>query len=175
MLKKGKLIVEGSIQGVGYRAFVKKVANNLGVRGVVKNLPDGRVEIIFEAQDEKTYEEFYKRINKKRKHEWDEFSINITSITPLEVKDVDKGGFQGLFEIDYGTGLDTFQKETLERQEMGILVLADFNFRTQESFQIMEQKYGAISKTLEELKTGLLAELAQGISILSGQREKKQA
>lgn len=171
MVKKGKLIAEGNIQGVGYRAFVKKVAISLGIRGNVRNLPDGRVEIEFEAPDAKAYEEFYAKINKKRRHEWDEFSINITNLTPVEIRDVGDGSFDALFEIDYGAKLDSFQKETLERQEMGILVLSDFNFRTQESFQVMEQKYGAISRTLDELKTGLLKELAEGIRVLS---ERKQ-
>jgi acylphosphatase len=36
--------VSGMVQGVGYRFFVQRVADRLGLQGYVKNLSDGRVE-----------------------------------------------------------------------------------------------------------------------------------
>lgn len=33
------------MQGVGYRFYAQRAANTLGVRGYVKNLGDGRVEV----------------------------------------------------------------------------------------------------------------------------------
>jgi acylphosphatase len=41
--------VQGKVQGVFYRASTKAVADQLGVRGVVKNMPDGSVYIEAEA------------------------------------------------------------------------------------------------------------------------------
>ncbi len=38
-------IVRGRVQGVGFRYFVEKTANALGVRGHAKNLDDGSVEV----------------------------------------------------------------------------------------------------------------------------------
>ncbi|MBP9716336.1 MAG: acylphosphatase [Candidatus Levybacteria bacterium] len=38
------VFISGSVQGVGFRQFVKSKANKLNVKGWVKNLPDRRVE-----------------------------------------------------------------------------------------------------------------------------------
>jgi acylphosphatase len=171
MIKKGKLLVEGNIQSVGYRAFVKQVAVILGIRGNVKNLPDGGVGIEFEAPSHETYEKFLQMLDRKAKRADSAFSINVTKVTPVEVRDIGKFTFKGLFSIEYGMDLDPFQKESLERQEIGILVLSDFDSKTQENFGVMENRYGAISKSLEELKTGLLQELGEAIKIF-GERQK---
>lgn len=42
-------IVAGHVQGVGYRAFVRSHATDLGVAGHVENLADGRVEVVAEG------------------------------------------------------------------------------------------------------------------------------
>jgi acylphosphatase len=40
-MSKTSIIVEGWIQSVGFRSFVKRVAAQLGLKGLVRNLPDG--------------------------------------------------------------------------------------------------------------------------------------
>lgn len=41
----GRWLVSGTVQGVGFRYFVRNRAQAIGVSGWVKNLPDGRVEV----------------------------------------------------------------------------------------------------------------------------------
>jgi acylphosphatase len=37
--------ISGQVQGVGFRYFVERTANQLGVSGWARNLDDGRVEV----------------------------------------------------------------------------------------------------------------------------------
>lgn len=39
------LVVKGRVQGVFYRAFARDIATQLGLKGWVRNLPDGNVEV----------------------------------------------------------------------------------------------------------------------------------
>ncbi len=46
------IVVTGKVQGVYYRASTKKKADELGVKGFVRNEPDGSVYIEAEASNE---------------------------------------------------------------------------------------------------------------------------
>ncbi len=46
---RAHLFIEGSVQGVFYRAFTRNLAARLGLHGWVRNLYDGRVEAVFEG------------------------------------------------------------------------------------------------------------------------------
>jgi acylphosphatase len=47
-----RFVVSGRVQGVGFRFFAEDIARREGLQGVVRNLPDGRVEAIAEGDDE---------------------------------------------------------------------------------------------------------------------------
>jgi len=47
-----QVIYSGRVQGVGFRYNAKSVANGYEVVGTVRNLSDGRVELIVEGQKE---------------------------------------------------------------------------------------------------------------------------
>ncbi|MDD4338318.1 MAG: acylphosphatase [Syntrophales bacterium] len=44
--------VSGRVQGVAFRARASRTAQSLNLSGWVKNLPDGRVEAVFQGRDE---------------------------------------------------------------------------------------------------------------------------
>jgi acylphosphatase len=44
-----RLLIDGRVQGVGYRAAVDRQANRVGVGGQARNLDDGRVEVVLEG------------------------------------------------------------------------------------------------------------------------------
>lgn len=46
------VFVSGSVQGVFFRQKTKQQAESFGVTGWVRNLPDGRVEAVFEGEEE---------------------------------------------------------------------------------------------------------------------------
>jgi acylphosphatase len=44
-----RLLIEGLVQGVGFRWATRREANRLGLAGWVRNRPDGRVEVVAEG------------------------------------------------------------------------------------------------------------------------------
>ena len=46
-----QFIINGKVQGVAYRYFVKDSADKLGVIGTVKNLIDGTVKVIAQSDE----------------------------------------------------------------------------------------------------------------------------
>ena len=52
-----KFLISGEVQGVGYRYFAQRSSAKHQVRGYVKNLEDGRVEVLVEG-NAKAVEEF---------------------------------------------------------------------------------------------------------------------
>ncbi|MGV9170242.1 MAG: acylphosphatase [Promethearchaeia archaeon] len=56
MKRKAHVFISGRVQGVFFRATTKRKARRRGVNGWVKNLRDGRVEAVFEGEEEKVKE-----------------------------------------------------------------------------------------------------------------------
>lgn len=50
MLRQVHVYVTGFVQGVGFRQYVKHHARKQAVTGWVRNLPDGRVEIVMQGK-----------------------------------------------------------------------------------------------------------------------------
>lgn len=146
---KERLIVEGNVQGVGYRALVKQVARKMGVKGIARNLDDGSVEIFCES-DKNRLEQFRNDINIRSGPGL--FSINVENIRifPEERKGYTNPPDKfGIFEVDYGAEATApFEKANLERLEIGTLVMSSFKDETKQSFNNLDEKYGEISERM---------------------------
>ncbi len=89
-MKRARIIVKGFVQGVFYRVSVRKVALDLGLKGFVRNLSDGNVEVVAEGDEEKINEliEFCKEGPSGAKVE----GVDVTSEKPKnEFKDFEIG------------------------------------------------------------------------------------
>ena len=51
-MTQAHIFYSGTVQGVGFRYTVQNYASQLDLKGWVKNLPDGRVEILVEGLKE---------------------------------------------------------------------------------------------------------------------------
>jgi len=52
MKKSVRLYIEGIVQGIFFRSFIKENAERHNVKGFVRNLEDGRVEVFLEGDTE---------------------------------------------------------------------------------------------------------------------------
>jgi acylphosphatase len=52
MMRRVHMTVRGTVQGVGFRMYTEREAARLGLRGYVRNLPNGDVEIVAEGRPE---------------------------------------------------------------------------------------------------------------------------
>ncbi len=85
------ITVAGRVQGVGFRYFTRDVAKKLGLKGYVRNLPDGTVEIVAEGDEEKL----------RKLLEEVEKGPPLAEVTHIRYQFEDKeGGFKD-FEIEY--------------------------------------------------------------------------
>ena len=51
-MQRRRVVVQGHVQGVFFRETTRRRAASAGVAGWVRNVPDGRVEAVFEGERE---------------------------------------------------------------------------------------------------------------------------
>ena len=85
-----KILVRGKVQGVGFRNATWRKAMELGIRGFVRNLDDGSVEILASATGKEFI--FFK--------DWCRVGPSHARVDRLEISELDQTGFTD-FSIDY--------------------------------------------------------------------------
>ncbi len=83
--------VYGRVQGVFFRAYTREKADELGVTGYVRNLPDGSVEAVIEGDREKV----------DKLIEWMHQGPPLARVDKVEYKYMDYIGEFKRFEIRY--------------------------------------------------------------------------
>jgi acylphosphatase len=84
--------ISGRVQGVFFRASTREAAEKAGVYGWVRNLPDGRVEAVFEGDAD--------RVDRIRA--WCESGNPFSRVDAIEVLEEPFGGEFSEFSIVYG-------------------------------------------------------------------------
>ncbi len=78
------LLVRGRVQGVGFRAYCAREAQRMKINGFVRNLKDGRVEVVCEV-DESQLADFQQLIQQgPRYSKVEELLISECAATELE-------------------------------------------------------------------------------------------
>lgn len=81
------LKITGRVQGVGYRYFTRQNAEQLNLKGWVKNMPDGSVETVLSGRSDDV-EEMIERLWKGP------YSARVKNIEQLEMETEPEGEFQ---------------------------------------------------------------------------------
>ena len=117
-----RLIVEGHVQGVGYRALVTMYARKLKIKGFVRNLTDETVEIVCEGEPE-ALTSFVKTIDVKG-NPADPFTLNVASIKETLAA---SEGELARFYTDYCRVLTDVERESFDRDEIMVLRAGTLN------------------------------------------------
>lgn len=175
-----RLLVKGTVQGVGFRALVKQLGRNLGLKGTIRNLSDGSVEVYCEGT-ERLIRDFRKKLEYRGDPD-SPFSLNVESITLHPEGDMEYASPPEKWEpidVDYGDALSTFEREMLERTEIGSLLLMETSSGTRQvggevkelrraatrGFEDLDKKYHVIAQNLERLNPNI-ERMADSLALL---------
>ncbi|MEM1711986.1 MAG: Sua5/YciO/YrdC/YwlC family protein, partial [Nitrososphaerota archaeon] len=89
-----RIYVTGMVQGVGFRPFVKRIAKIAGVRGYVRNLGGGEVEIVIESEDDRV-NEFLRLLRSKHPPP--------AKLEVVRIEELEPAGFQDFMILDSGS------------------------------------------------------------------------
>lgn len=90
-MKRVRAMVSGRVQGVCFRAHTRDMAIRLGVTGSVRNLPDGRVEIVAQGEESDVDSLL----------EWASRGPAHASVSNMSVEELEHRGEERNFRIEY--------------------------------------------------------------------------
>ena len=167
-----RLIVKGRVQRVGFRRYVLDLAQDMGLAGYVKNLPEGSVEVFVQGL-EGSISKFIEAVKsphppavvrevleKPVEPRQDVESFEVIYGELAEELQEGFGAMQSVF-ADYWGEFRGYLKEFGDfRQEFRDLrqEFREFARRTDENFRLMLEKYGEISEKLTVILETLVRE-----------------
>jgi acylphosphatase len=89
-MENQQITVHGRVQGVGFRAATKQIADQIGVNGWVRNQPDGSVLIEVEGEHEQM-NEFIKQV--------DQGPTPFSKVEALDIKDNREINYHRKFKV----------------------------------------------------------------------------
>jgi acylphosphatase len=158
-LKAYRILVEGKVQGVGFRRSVQQKAWEFGISGFVENLEDGRVQIEAQGEDEKL----------------GEFIGSLKGVElPAAVKEISKEEIQispgrKNFSIRHGDLAQELDEAMGAGQEQLVLLrkdFAQFYTNTNSNFNTLANRYDKISEALTVL-TDQTKQFSEALSTLT--------
>ncbi len=91
MSRRVRVLIEGEVQGVYFRDSATRRARKYEVGGWIRNLPDGRVEVIYEGEDD--------AVQAMIDWSWDgPDRAEVVNVQAIEEAPQGEEGFQILFE-----------------------------------------------------------------------------
>lgn len=83
-MKSLKITIKGSVQGVFFRNFIKEKAEEFDLKGFVRNLENGKVEVVVEGKDG-SVNEMIESCKKGPEH---------SQVSELEIEELKHQGFR---------------------------------------------------------------------------------
>ncbi len=89
-IKTYKVMLSGRVQGVGFRFYVESIAGKYDVKGYVRNIVNGKVEVVCQGED--GIDHFIEEIKKGPS-----FSV----VTDTKIEEFESSKRYSVFEIRY--------------------------------------------------------------------------
>ena len=139
---RAKIIVSGRVQKAGYKDTVDEIAYNLGLKGYVKNLEDGTVEVVCEGE-KKDIEKLIKKIRVR------EYPIFVESV---KVEYSKSTGESKQFDIIREKDMT---EATYERMDMAARYMRGMHTEMKDMHQDLGGKIDSMHQDLKEEQIGM--------------------
>ncbi len=152
-----EIIVQGKVQGVGYRQYIAEIGNELKITGSVENLKDRTVKIQCRG-DENSISEFKKKIKVETPSDAPLVKIETLKETTLQEGTIKQTYFEEIYNepsAEMSQGFSTGMKymALFNRETQANLNL--FRTETNANFKSMDEKYHLISENMIAIVTRL--------------------
>jgi len=143
LMNKVTLHISGNVQRVGYRVKVISIANALGIKGFIQNLPDGKVKIIAQGEQSEL-DKLIQAIN---------ISNSLINVTNIEQEySIPSDDYEGFNKV-VGDG------ETDERLDNAVDLFKKLITVTEDGFSNLGDKIDRVSDKVDHSRIEITSEI----------------